>query len=217
MKALLAIIKSYNMGDHIGIHAAHRHDVIPAGTVRFEADMGIDGFTWTKPTAIETPDASKMHATFFKVGQDGLVPFEFAEGPSPVDVTKIPAEFIPEFAGYLTKHDLTNVIAMQVGDFAKRDGVDPKSTAEVEIHWGQDLRFTVVMPTSVLKAGIEKLVATGWNVPAAGDPEGDPPKGQHWLPVTSPKNTHKVYVDDIEPLTPDALIQVLVEQEVIVA
>jgi len=217
VKVLLAIIKSYSMGDHIGIHAAHRHDSIPPGTVRFEADMGINGFTWTKPTAIETPDASKMHATFFKVDQGSLVPFEFAEGPSPVDVTKIPAGFLPEFAGYLAKHDLTNVIAMQVGDFAKRDGADPKSTAEVEINWGQDLRFTVVVPTSILKAGTEKLIPTGWNVPAAGDPEGEPPAGEHWNPVTTPKNTHKVHVDGIQPLTPDTLIKALVEQEVVVA
>ena len=66
VKVLLVIIQLHDIGHHFGIHAAHRHDAIPVGSVRFQADMGTSGFSWTKPIAIESPDASKMYATFFK-------------------------------------------------------------------------------------------------------------------------------------------------------
>ena len=81
--------------------------------------MGISGSTWTKPIAIESLDASKRHATLFKVGQDGSVPFEFAEGPSPLDVTMIPAASSPLFASYIVKHELADLTILEVGDFTK--------------------------------------------------------------------------------------------------
>ena len=110
--------------------------------------MGINGFTWTKPTAIESPDASKRHATLFKVGQDGSVPFEFAKGPSPLDVTKIPDAFLAFLAAYIAKHELANLIILEVGEFIKRAGVDSNSGAEIEVQWGENTPFTVVVPNT---------------------------------------------------------------------
>jgi hypothetical protein len=204
------------MGDHFGVHAAHRHDAIPVGTVRLEADIGINGFTLTKPTSIESADASKMHATLFKVGQDGLVPFEFTEGPSPLDVTKVPAAFLAEFAAYIAKHELADLIVLEVGDFTKCAGIDSKSKAEIEVQWGENTPFTVVVPTAFLKPGAGDLIGTGWNVPGAVEPDGEPDPGTHWLKVDRPKDTHKVYVDSVEPVTPELLVKALGEQGIIV-
>lgn len=158
------------MGDYIGLHSAHRHDTIPAGTIRFETSMGVDGFTWTRPTVVEKPDTAKIHATLFKFSQNGLAPFEFGEGPSPVDGTNIPAGLLTEFGNYLAKHDLANTIALQVGHFIKSDGNSHASTAELEVQWGQDIHFTITMPTSLLAPDTGKLIGTGWNVPAASAP-----------------------------------------------
>ena len=216
MKALLEIIQNYGMGDVFGIHALHSHGALPVGTVRLESNVGLKGLTWTKATVVEKPDADNMHATFFKFSEDGVVPFEFAEGPSPLDMGRIPAEFIPKIGTYLAEHDLTNVITLQVGNFAKPDGVEPELTGEIELQWGQDILFTVVVPTSILKQGVESLIPTGWHVPATGVPDGEPPAGEHWNKVITPKETHKVHYDGAEPLIPDTLVKVLVEQGIIV-
>jgi len=215
VKAVLKIIQLHGMGDHFGVHVAHRHNTIPFGTVRLEADMGINGFTWTKPTSIERPDASKMHATFFKVGQDGLVPFEFSEGPSPIDVTKVPAAFLAEFAAYITKHELADLIVLEVGDFTKRAGIDSKSKAEIEVQWGENTPFTVVVPTAFLKPDAGDLIGTGWSVPGTVEPD-KPDPGTQWLKVDRPKDTHKVYVKSIMPVTPELLVKALGEQGIII-
>ncbi|KAJ3495406.1 hypothetical protein NLJ89_g10630 [Agrocybe chaxingu] len=73
IKALVDIIGRYSMGHLFRVHSAHRHAAIPNGTVRLETDMGMgNGFTWNRATEIKHPDAAKMHATFFKVDQNGL-------------------------------------------------------------------------------------------------------------------------------------------------
>lgn len=220
VKALLEIIQDYGMAKVFGIHSLHSHGALPVGTVRLESGMG-NGFTWTKPTAVEKLDIANVHTTFFKFGDESVVPFEFAEGPSPIDVSKIPAEFISNIGSYLVEHDLTNVIALEVGNFAKGDGVDAKPTAELEIQWGQDIHFTVVVPTAILKPGAGELIGTGWTVPVAGapgaiKPDGEPDPGTHWLKVERPKYTHKVYVGSTEPVTPELLVQKLGEQGIIV-
>ncbi|KIY52328.1 hypothetical protein FISHEDRAFT_35476, partial [Fistulina hepatica ATCC 64428] len=216
VKALLEIIQNYGMGDVFGIHALHSHCALPVGTVRLESNVSLKGLTWTKATVIEKPDADNMHATFFKFNEDSVVTFEFAEGPSPFNMAKIPAEFISNIGSFLVKHDLTNIIALEVGNFAKSDGVEPEPTAEIEVQWGQDIPFTVVVPTSVLKQGVDNLIPTGWHVPATGVPDGKPPAGEHWNKVITPKETHKVHYDGIEPLTPANLVKMLVEQDIIV-
>ncbi|KAG6863311.1 hypothetical protein C0991_006798 [Blastosporella zonata] len=214
VKALLEIIQKYGMGDVFAIHSLHSHGALPVGTIRLESNVGLKGLTWTKATVIEKPDADNMHATFFKFNEDSVIPFEFAEGPSPFDMAKIPAQFISDIGTYLVKHNLTNVIALQVGNFSKSDGVEPEPTAEIEVQWGQDMPFTVVVPTSVLKQGFDSLIPTGWHVPATGVPD-KPPSGEHWNKVLN-VNTHKVHYSGIEPLTPAMLVKVLVEQEIIV-
>lgn len=220
VKALLEIIQLHGMGDHFGIHAAHRHDAIPVGTIRLETDLGIHGFTWTTPTSVESTDASKLHATLFKVGQDGFTPFEFAEGPSPLDVTKVPAAFLAEFAAYIAKHELADLIVLEVGDFAKRGGAGATSTAEIEVQWGEHVPFTVVVPTAFLSPGGGNLVGTGWSVPGAvkrGPKPYGPPPGEHWHDIVDKPETHRVYFDAIGPVTPEALVKALGEQGILVA
>ncbi|ETW85450.1 hypothetical protein HETIRDRAFT_424731 [Heterobasidion irregulare TC 32-1] len=104
----------------------------------------------------------------------------------------------------------------EVGNFAGPDGVEPELTGEIELQWGQDILFTVVVRTSILKQGVESLILTSWHVPATGVPDGKPLAGEHWNKVITPKETHKVHYDGAKPLIPDTLAKVLVEQGIII-
>jgi len=41
----------------------------------------------------------------------------------------------------------------------------PSLTASIEVHWGKDIYFTVVVPTAILKPGVVELVRTCRTVP----------------------------------------------------
>lgn len=201
------------MGKHFAVHAAHRHDIIPAGTVRLETNMRTYGATWTKATAIENLDEDKTHATFFKLVQDAFVPFEFAEGPSPVARCAIPPRFLAEYAAHLVDNELTDLVALEVGDFAKCNEKSSEGTAELEIQWGNNDAFTINVPVSILTEAITELIPTGWNTNSArlGNSDADPPAGTHYAKVTTPKDTHKVFVDSADPVTEELLFQKLAE------
>lgn len=94
VKDVLAIINKHGMGDLFGVHSLYRHDAVPGTTIRLEAAApGIDGMNWTRATPIDVEllAQDKIHATFFKVEDNTLVPFEFAEGPSPLKGTEHPS------------------------------------------------------------------------------------------------------------------------------
>ena len=42
----------------------------------------------------------------------------------------------------------------------------------------------------------------GWNVPGAVESGGEPDHGSYWLELERPKDTHRVYLDSVEPVTP---------------
>ncbi|KAH7108606.1 hypothetical protein B0J13DRAFT_490265 [Dactylonectria estremocensis] len=220
VKALLDIIDRYSMGQYFGVHSAHRHDKIPIGTVRLERDLGIEESTWTKATAIENVDLGNIHATAFKLTQNALVAFEFAEGPSPTAGINITPQFLGDIATYLAKNDITNQVVLEVKDFAKRDAKGFEPTAEIEIQWGKTEAFTVVLPISAraeASRGIATLTPTGWNLrhvatgTAPSDPE--PPAGEHYerVVVGPKKDTHKVIYTSNAPVTPNLLRQALAE------
>jgi hypothetical protein len=209
------------MGSHFGVHSAHRHDHIPVGTVRLEKDMIIDGFSWTRATAIEKLDPAGIHGTAFKLVQNTLVPYEFADGPSPAaGIINNAHEFLTEFATYLADNDLDKVFALEVKNYTKRDAAGPQTTAEIEVHGDGFIPFTVAVPVSAMTPGAG-LVQTGWNVrPGAAqhDPDGEPPAGEHWNEVVvGPKKTHKVHVDSTEAVTPEGLHKVFVKQGILKA
>lgn len=145
--------------------------------------MGINGVSWARTAQVDRFDRGKLYATAFELSQNALVPLEFAEGPSPVDLTKIPLEFLAEFANSLTENHITNELVL-----AKRDAKGLQSTAEVETQWGETLPFTVVMPVSLL-IDDTNLIVTGWNTSLSVPVQkSEPAAGEHWDPiVSSPK------------------------------
>ncbi|KAK7394033.1 hypothetical protein QQX98_013182 [Neonectria punicea] len=221
VKALLDIIDRYSMGQYFGVHSAHRHDKIPFGTVRLKRDLGIEESTWTNATAIENVNLDNIHATAFKLTQNTLVAFEFAEGPSPTSGITITPQFLGDIVTYLAENDITNQVVLEVKDFTKRDAKGFEPTAEIEIQWGKKESFTVVLPISAraeASRGIATLTPTGWNLrhvapgTAPSDPEPEP-AGEHYekVVVGPKKDTHKVIYTSNAPVTPELLRQALAE------
>lgn len=179
--------------------------------------MGVNGFTWNRACAIKNLDDTEIHATFFKVSEMGLVPFEFAEGPSPVAGSEITVEFLSELATYLIGNRLTDLMALEVGNFA----ISQAKTAELDIQWGTAESFTVVIPFFVLPDELADLVPTGWNVTRSGvgevpcAPNREPDAGTTWAAVIKPKNTHKVFVNSTSRVTPGLLTTKLVDMGII--
>lgn len=173
--------------------------------INIDSPMGNTGFTWTKATSPQATELSKMHATLFKVTEKGLVPYEFAAGPSPLSGVSIPADFLDDFAKYILDRGLTDLVALEIGDIQKQREMGPK--AEFDIQWGEEYAFTVVVPVSVVNEFATELVITGWNQ----EPDGQPAPGTHWATVTAPKNTHKVFVDSMEAPTPERVLQKLTD------
>ncbi|KIH86873.1 hypothetical protein SPBR_08610 [Sporothrix brasiliensis 5110] len=217
INALLAIIKGHGMDSVFGVHSLHCHDRVPEKTIRLEADAtGVEGMKWTRATPII--DAllaqDKIHATFYKVEANDLVPFEFGAGPSPLKEREIPAQFIPDMAQYLCEHDLTNLIAIEVGDFTKAPSERPKRTSELEVVWGTIEKLTVVLSYDKMVEGVSNPVPTGWNIQDQDPEESGPGPGEHWNEATKSDGTktHKVHVDSVEPVTPQLLHTALVDQ-----
>ncbi|KAF7419355.1 hypothetical protein PC9H_001942 [Pleurotus ostreatus] len=204
IKALLAIIDRHSMSHFFGIHSAHRHGMLPNDTVRLEEDMGINGLTWNRATDIHNLNTRDIHTTFFKVNEAGLAPFEFAAGPSPVAGEEIPSEFLSEFATYVKDKGLTGLVSLEVGNFA----AGQVKTAELEIQWGDKELLTVTVPVpALINAGME-LVPTGWNLSPRD-------AGTHWAKLTKPVNTHRVFFDSTESVTPELLFVKLMEMGLI--
>ncbi|KXJ89676.1 hypothetical protein Micbo1qcDRAFT_212099 [Microdochium bolleyi] len=228
VRALLRIIDSHDMGNVFGIHSLHRHDKVPEKTIRLEADVpGVPNMKWNRATAIDKAllTGDNMHATFFKVEGDSLVAFEFAEGASPLNGKDVPCQFIADMVRYLTEHTLTNVIAIEVGDYSKVRGTDTVASGELEVVWGPTQeRFTVVVPLDHIVEGAVNPVLTGWNVKdgTLENVDADPPAGQVWAEaVVGTKKTHKVFINkshgDEGDVTPELLQKALVDMGVIAA
>lgn len=151
----------------------------------------------------------KIHATFFKVQGTTLIPLEFTKGPSPVKGHNVSQQSIIDVVKYLFEKDLTDLIAIEVGDFTKvgagaAGGI--KRTSELEIVWGSIEKLTVIFPLNRMVEGASDPVPTGWNSQdddLVADPE-QPPAGEHWNKAKRVDGsvTHKVHYDSIDPMTP---------------
>lgn len=101
------------------------------------------------------------------------------------------------------------------------------ATAEIEVQWGDGGEpFTICVPVKELADAGDKehhqqrLVPTGWDVPVRGGGGGGPrdsspdkpDPGTHWNPAKKSDGTvtHKVHVDNTEPVTPELAVRELV-------
>lgn len=186
------------MGKNFRPHVAHRHEFLDSGAVRFETEIGGTPYKLTQPTNIGDIEFGNMHPTCFKVIGNDLAAFEFAKGPTPLDASKIPAEFVREWVNFLNKYNLTNLLTLDFGSFGKGD----EPTTEIEVQLG-DTPATITVPISAcIRDGTN--VPTSWTVsiPRLHDPEArdsspdKPAPGTYWNEATKPDGmkTHKVHI-----------------------
>ncbi|KAF6815904.1 hypothetical protein CPLU01_14015 [Colletotrichum plurivorum] len=191
VKALLELIADHNVGHLFGIHSIHPHDPLPSDTVRFETyNLGIEGGSWTRATAIGGIDLARSHTTLFKLNQNTLVPLEFAAGPSPVEAgagpaANVPAAFLSAIADYLAKNELADVLGLEVKKLDEKETRGCEFMNELE---NARTRGEVAMGA---------LTPTGWYVNSGSAPADPDPvqPGTHYEKVAvGPKETHKVIV-----------------------
>ncbi|KAF2222754.1 hypothetical protein BDZ85DRAFT_250611 [Elsinoe ampelina] len=214
VKALLALVNDHGMADHFGVHSLHNHGPIPEKTICLETDLpGYENIKWNRSTPVtDQLLTQKIHPTLFRVNGADVIPFEFALGPSPIDASAIPKAFVADLVEYLTENDLTDLIAIQLGDFTKAGAAEGiQRTSELEVDWGAKETLTVILPFERMVDAALNPVPTGWN--AANDIEhSSPPAGEHWNESKKADGsvTHKVHVDSTEAITPANLMQALI-------
>ncbi|EGC47475.1 predicted protein [Histoplasma capsulatum var. duboisii H88] len=191
IKNLVAMIARYGLGKKLGIHLLHKHESIPDGQVKLEKKLETTSGKWVRPISIDSLNLNNIHGVAFKVvpGENRLVPYEFGEGISPVCKSDVADNgCVKDFISYTTKHDLVDAISLQF-----LDGQPKECTAEVEL----EQYGTIVLPKSMVN-GIE-FTPTGWpDSTQPVEPEGSAP-GEHWAKVkVGTKETHRVFVDQVE-------------------
>src|ERR1700722_12571612 len=158
IKNLLAMIARYRLREKLGIHLLHKHEPISKGQVKLETKLETMTGKWIKPIPMDSLDLNNIHGVVFKfvAGEHRLVPYEFGEGPSPVSMSDVVNNnCIEEFAYYITKNNLVNVIALQFLDSVK-DGQPKECTAEVKVGKYR----TIVLPKSIMNG--REFIPTGW-------------------------------------------------------
>ncbi|KAH7461552.1 hypothetical protein FOMA001_g19034 [Fusarium oxysporum f. sp. matthiolae] len=200
LQCLTAIVEKHNMVDKIAIHMLHSHEPLREGEIKLEKELKTAPGTWMRPTSADSLDPTSLHSLAFKIdhknGEDtdfSLIPYEFGEGPSPVEGDKKPLECMAELAKYIVAEDLAGVFALQV---VRSDDLSTGPTAELEVEG----HGTITLPQSMQKIGT--LVPVSWPTSVHGNaPQlSGPPPGQHWNESTKPDGTktHKVHVDSAE-------------------
>jgi len=219
LRKAVALIAKHDMGNNFRPHIAHRHDFLDQGTVRFETKIIDTPYMLTIPTDISNVDFVNIHATCFKVIGNDLVAFEFAEGPTPLDASKVPPQFIWEWIEFINRYDLTNQFTLDFGSFGKGD----EPTTEIEVQIG-NTSATITVPILACNRECSTNIPTSWMVsaPYIRDPARDsspatPAPGTHWNQSTKPGGvvTHKVHVNSLSSPSGKELVDALVKLHVI--
>lgn len=201
------MIKRYNLEGTFQVHLIHRHDKIGQGQLRVEFGLKTISGSWTKPIAIEHLDLNEIHGNVFMLLPDKrFISYEFREGPPPASLANIDICFLRELAAYLSANELTKLIGLEV-----HDGRQEMGMVEFEMNGGG----TVLVPGSkAMYSSLDR--ATGWTLgknKGPTEPDGQPQPGTHWAVTT--KNTHKVFVDGVEPKSEEELMAGLVAEGIL--
>ncbi|KAG5813599.1 hypothetical protein H9Q74_012625 [Fusarium xylarioides] len=211
IKRLEAIVAGYNLRHKLGFHLLHKHEDIPNGQINLEMNLKNVAGKWIRPVSIDSLDLSEIHGAIFKFipGENILVPYEFARGPSPVLMSDVVNnDCIKDVLGYITANGLADSIGLEFQGTVKH-GHHVESAAEIEVgKYG-----TIMLPKSMVNA--VELIATSWpDISQPYDPGAEPAPGTHWAPVkVGTKETHRVFVDQVE--NEDELLNTLALQGVI--
>lgn len=203
----MGLIRRYNLESTFQVHLIHRHDKIGQNQLRVESGLKTISGSWTKPIAIECLNLHEIHGNVFMLLPDKrFISYEFCEGPPPASLANIDINFLRELATYLWSNQLTNLVGLEV-----HHGRQAMGMVEFEMNGGG----TVLLPESKVTYGrLDR--ATGWTLGKSKgptEPDGQPQPGTHWAVTT--KNTHKVFVDGVEPKSEDDLVTGLVAEGIL--
>lgn len=106
---------------------------------------------WTKATAVDAVDLSKIHGHIFALhSAGGFVAYEYQDGPMP-DLSVIKEAFFTEFILYLVRNNLSSLLGLQV----RLEGV-PESMFELILDQG-----TIMLDEAAVH-GCSASRQTGW-------------------------------------------------------
>jgi hypothetical protein len=211
LKDLVRIIVDHNMVGKLAVHLLHSHEPLKPSEIKLENKLAAVPGKWMRPVPAASLDPTSLHGLAFKIKLKGgenktfcLIPYEFAQGKSPVaEDDKEALGCIIQLANTIIRRGLADVFALQ---FIERDGVAAIPTAEIEV---QGLG-TITLPQSMQKIGT--LVPVSWPNPAGPTvhPDGPGP-GEHWNESTKPDGTktHKVHVNSLQ--TEEGVLKSLAE------
>jgi hypothetical protein len=179
---ILDIISRHEYKEKLGLHLIHRHNELQENSIRLESTVESISGKQNIATLINDLKPEDLHAVMFQVrpSEERLVPFEFGEGPSPIQSSSISQAFLQEFLSYYTDHGLSDAFALEILDEKSHEGC----TAEVEVSSGD----TMVLPQEQVTA--KAFHPTGWSGSPSSDESGPPP-GQSWAEKTD--GSHKVF------------------------
>ncbi|KAI1774176.1 hypothetical protein F4818DRAFT_442335 [Hypoxylon cercidicola] len=116
LQEILQLILTNGVKDKFGVHLIHGHLQIGKGEVMFGkalTNANARGI-WTRPTSITELDLSNIHGHIFVLSSDcRFTAYEYREGPPPA-MNSNDNIFIAQFAKFLQKHGLTDLLGLQV-------------------------------------------------------------------------------------------------------
>ncbi|KAG8420707.1 hypothetical protein J3458_002640 [Metarhizium acridum] len=184
---IIYIITKHRQLGKFSFHLVHRHEPITGDAIRLESSLGILNGKWNKTVLIDSINLGNIHGVVFKFfsAENRFVPYEFAQGPSPIRSGDVDGVFLQEFTSYLIGHNLANILALDIVHSGP-DGQADECTADI----GVDRLGTVILPKTAVNA--REFLPTGW--PGLLQPDdSNPPAGQAW--ANKVDEFHKVFIN----------------------
>ena len=121
----------HNAHTKLEVHLIHGHFKTPSNTVMLGTNIEDPYRHWTKATATDTINLSKIHGHIFALHPaGGFVTYEYQDGSMP-DLSTINEAFFAELVLYLARNDLSSLLRLQV----RLEGV-PESMFELILDQG---------------------------------------------------------------------------------
>lgn len=147
----------HNAHKILGLHLIHGHFRLHKNRILVGTNFENPAGRWTKATKFHALQDTRYHGHIFVVtgGAEGMLAYEFQEGPLP-DMSAVNPDFISEFINYILTHKLAGLLGLQVLCDAK------PSMMELVIDEG-----TVMIELDAVKNTVPTR-QTGWMFEAIG-------------------------------------------------
>lgn len=114
IQSLAELFVRHNAHTKLGVHLIHGHFKTPPNTVMLGTSIENPCGRWTKATAVDAVNLSKIHGHIFALhSAGGFVAYEYQDGPMP-DLSAIKEAFFTEFILYLVRNNLSSLLGLQV-------------------------------------------------------------------------------------------------------